>query len=222
MVTSSYPPALRALTHPRRRAAGTASGPAPAVCMARTPGHRDLPGSTDELRLLGEVFEDAPTALSGADARRSDILSELPGHAFAQFARHAVADPAAPSAGRLLVHGHRHRPLTVTDVIALDLPRAEPAFRSACETARTGPALVDESIHLGPAFQIAGFRQVVAALRPVSDRRAVQLARPVYEAVARAGTTAVVPTALHETVRRRRDTWPDHPWLWAVHVHSGA
>ncbi|MFE2582733.1 CHAT domain-containing protein [Streptomyces sp. NPDC059378] len=222
LVTSSYTPTLRALAHARRRAAGTASGPALAVCMARTPGHRDLPGSADELRLLGEVFKDALTALSGADARRTDILSELPGHAFAHFACHAVADPAAPSAGRLLVHDHRHRPLTVTDVIALDLPRAELAFLSACETARTGPALVDESIHLGSAFQIAGFRQVVATLWPVSDRRAVHLARTVYEAVARAGTTAVVPTALHETVRRWRDTWPDNPSVWAVHVHSGA
>ncbi|MEU5893519.1 CHAT domain-containing protein [Streptomyces sp. NPDC047461] len=222
LVTSSYTPTLRALAHARRRATGTPGSRVLAVCMIRTPGHRDLPGAADELRVLGDLFQDSLTELAGEDALRADILARLPGHAFAHFACHAVAEPATPSSSHLLVHDHRQRPLTVADVLALDLPRAELAFLSACETARTGPALVDESIHLGSAFQIAGFRQVVATLWPVADRRAVHLARTVYEAIARSGTTAVVPTVLGDTVRRWRDTWPDNPSLWAVHVHAGA
>ncbi|MGW2822459.1 hypothetical protein ACWC24_15830 [Streptomyces sp. NPDC001443] len=30
------------------------------------------------------------------------------------------------------------------------------------------------------------------------------------------------PLTVTETVRRRRDTRPDNPSLWAAHVHSGA
>ncbi|MGW4026884.1 CHAT domain-containing protein, partial [Streptomyces sp. NPDC005009] len=200
LVTSSYTPTARMLAHARRQAAATPDGRALAVCMPRTTGHRDLPGAVEELRLLSDVFKDALTELTDASASRAEVLSRLPGHAFAHFACHAVAEPAAPSTSRLLVHGHLDRPLTVADVIALDLTGADLAFVSACETARTGPTLVDESIHLGSAFQIAGFRQVVATLWPVSDRHAVRLARTVYRAVAHAGSTAVVPGALHEAV----------------------
>lgn len=222
LVTSSYTPAARMPAHARRRAAAAPDGRALAVCMSRATGHRDLPGAVEELRSLSDVFGGALTELTDASASRAEVSSRLPGHAFAHFAWHAVAEPAAPSASRLLVHDHPDRPLTVADVVALDLTGADLAFVSACETARTGPALVDESIHLGSAFQIAGVRQVVATLWPVSDRHAVRLARTVYRAVAHAGGTAVVPEALHEAVRRRRDAWPDRPSLWAVHVHSGS
>jgi hypothetical protein len=225
LVTSSYTPTIRALAHARRQADAVTGEPggrrALGVFLPETPGCRDLPGAADELDLLTEVFGAALDVLTGPQATREAVLSGLPGHAFAHFACHAMADPASPSSSRLLVHDHQQQAFTVSEVMKLDLP-AEFAFLSACETARTGPALTDESIHLGSAFQIAGFRHVVATLWPVSDRQSVRMARALYQAVRDAGSTAAVPVALHREVRRLRAAWPDDPSVWAVYVHSGA
>jgi CHAT domain-containing protein len=150
------------------------------------------------------------------------VLSGLPGHAIAHFACHASADLASPSDSGLLVHDHQERALIVSQVIALDLPGAELAFLSACETARVGPVLSDEAIHLGSAFQIAGYRHVVATLWPVGDRPAASMPEKIYQAIQQADSTSIVPVTLHNEVRRIRDIWPGKPSIWAVYAHSGA
>ncbi|MDT3442655.1 CHAT domain-containing protein [Pseudofrankia sp. BMG5.37] len=64
-------------------------------------------------------------------------------------------------------------------------------YLSACSTARTGPALLDEAIHLTLAFQLAGYRHVVGMLWSVSDDGSVSLVDDVYAAVKSIGGDAV-------------------------------
>lgn len=112
-------------------------------------------------------------------------------------------------------------PLTVVDVSRLRLETADLAYLSACSTARVGTTLTDEAIHLASAFQLAGYRQVIATLWPINDRLAVRLAEEVYDAIVARGT-GVAARAVHEATRRLRSRRRDLPQLWAAHIHTGA
>lgn len=158
---------------------------------------------------------------------RDRVLSELPHHAIAHFACHGTHDPADPDGGRLLLHDHRDRPLTVADLARVKLEHAELAYLSACATAlNTNAVILDEAIHLTSAFQLAGFPHVVGTLWNVDDETALDLARDFYTALKdeRTGTfdTTRAARALHDAVRRQRDLYPGTPSLWAAHLHAGA
>ncbi len=112
------------------------------------------------------------------------------------FACHGANDLSNPSASSLLLTDHQERPLTVTDVARLRLDDAGLAFLSACSTARPGRRLIDEAIHLASAFQLAGYRHVIATLWPIGDLRAVDIAADIYTTLATTGKGDVAG-ALH-------------------------
>ncbi|MFJ9250151.1 CHAT domain-containing protein [Streptomyces sp. NPDC101776] len=219
-VISSFTPTIGALRYARRRPLTNLPGTALIVAMPTTPGvsgkltfvpaeaaivARSLPGS---------VAPPAPTA--------AEVLDLLPHHAVAHFACHGVSDPADPSHSRLLLHDHATRPLTVASLASVRLDRAQLAYLSACETARSADAaLADESIHLASAFQLAGYPHVVGTLWPVDDRTATRTADLFYAAYARLGPPHAA-AALHEAVRTLRTDLRPAPSLWAAHLHAGA
>lgn len=218
---SSYNPTIRALAHSRARPHG--SGKVLAVAMPETPGTATLEGALRELRHLASRYPYTLT-LTGPEATGSRILAELPHHSVAHFACHAVNDPADPSAGRLLVHDHLERPLSMRDIVRLNLA-GYLAYLSACETARSGPRFAAEAIHLTSAFQIAGYRHVIGTLWPVADDAAADIALDVYDHLSQRpdGTpdTDRVALALHHAVRRIRQTYRRVPTRWASHLHVG-
>ncbi|MFJ2266632.1 CHAT domain-containing protein [Streptomyces sp. NPDC087849] len=219
---SSYTPTIRALAHSRARS-GHGSGGVLAVSMPRTPGAAALDGALRELRQLTSHYPYALT-LTGPEATASRVLAELPHHSLAHFACHAVNDPADPSAGRLLVHDHLERPLSIRDIARLNLT-ADLAYLSACETARTGPRFAAEAIHLTSAFQIAGYRHVIGTLWPVADDAAADIAVDVYDNLPQRpdGTpdTDHIALALHHALRRLRHAYRRVPTRWASHLHVG-
>jgi tetratricopeptide (TPR) repeat protein len=218
---SSYTPTIRALAHSRARSHG--SGKVLAVAMPETPGAAALEGALRELRQLASRYPYTLT-LTGPEATGSRILAELPHHSVAHFACHAVNDPAEPSAGRLLVHDHLARPLSIRDIARLNLT-GDLAYLSACETARSGPWFAAEAIHLTSAFQIAGYRHVIGTLWPVADDAAADIALDVYDHLSQRpdGTpdTDRVALALHHALRRMRQTYRRVPTRWASHLHVG-
>ena len=150
------------------------------------------------------------------------MLAALPRYRWAHFACHGSSYLGNPSASHLLLRNYKLRPLTVVDIARLRLDDAWLAFLSACATARTGPHLADEAIHLASAFQLAGYRHVIATLWPVGDQHAVDLAADIYTALTAAGE-ADVAGAVHAAVRRMRRRWGwDMPSVWASHIHAGA
>jgi CHAT domain-containing protein len=113
-------------------------------------------------------------------------------------------------------------PLSVVDVARLRLDQTELAFLSACETGRPGRRLTDEAIHLASAFQLAGYRHVVATLWPIGDRIAVAFAEDFYTAVSLGHGAGDAADAVHSATMRRRQRWPHAPSAWASHMHTGA
>lgn len=226
-VISSYTPTIRALSHARRPALGPASydnttpasegrGGALVVAMPHTPDAGDLPGARIEAEALQRRFSDRVGVLIDGEATCDAVLAALPQARWAHFACHGKADISAPSTSRLLLHD---RPLTVLDVNRLRLADAELAFLSACETARPSGDLSDEAIHLASAFQLAGYRHVIATLWPVSDGHAVELSENIYCNLTDGEDAAA---AVHNATRGLRDYAARYPSVWASHIHVGA
>jgi CHAT domain-containing protein len=217
-VVSSYTPTVTALarlrSEPRMVRADARSC---VVAMRRTPdGPGSLPAAEREAALAAQSL---PRAWIGMDetATRRQVLDRLAGSVYAHFACHAVADPQDPAQGQLLTYDHQHAPLTVADVTELDLD-AELAFLSACATSQAPLTLVDESLHITGAFQLAGFRHVIGTLWEIDDAASLELTTAFYAP----GHPGDAPArALHSAVRRLRDRYPLTPTLWAAHIHSG-
>jgi tetratricopeptide (TPR) repeat protein len=223
-VVSSYAPTVRALLHARRpnpRDEGPVhAGQMLVVALPHTPGEHDLPGALEEAALLARLFDTA--LLEGPSATWDEVRNSIPRYPYAHFACHGESNLDDPSSSCLLLHDADHRRLTVLDVTALQLGRAEFAYLSGCSTARTGSVLIDESIHLAGAFQLAGYRQVIATLWPVGDRPAARIAEHVYTDIARNGSTEAAAHALHEAIRQVRSFQAKRPSVWAAHTHVGA
>jgi tetratricopeptide (TPR) repeat protein len=228
-VVSSYAPTIRALLHARERAIST-SAPRKAliVTMPTTPGQSDLPdlpGADKEANIIQACVPGSLT-LRAENATAKRIITEMPAYPWVHFACHAESDVEDPSLSQLVVHNHEQRTLTVLDIARLQTDRAELAFLSACETARTGRRIADEAIHLASAFQLAGYPQVVGTLWPIKDYAAVRISAFFYHRIGQQGSSNTqsydFATALHETVQRIRDEHRSMPSLWASHIHVGS
>jgi tetratricopeptide (TPR) repeat protein len=238
-VISSYTPTITALAHSRRHELRP-TGPDRAliVAMPTTPGLPDdgrLPHVDGEAEFLRGRFPAATLLTTGhsGDGNGQDrlpttarVLSRLATASVAHFACHGHSDPADPSQSRLLLHDWRTSPLTVTALAHLDLDHVRLAYLSACSTAQTlNRGLVDESIHLTSAFQIAGFPHVIGTLWSVTDQVAAKITDEFYRRLDN-GTDRLdiehTAQALHDTIRAARDELPVTPSLWAAHVHAGA
>ncbi|MFC8916917.1 CHAT domain-containing protein [Streptomyces sp. NPDC057116] len=227
-VVSSYTPTVGALRYARARAAAPRPAGRPlAVALPDTPGARPLGGAHREVEVLRGLL---PTeVLHGEQATFDRVMDALPRHSCVHFACHGVSEPADPSNGRLLVHDHTTRPLTVRAISRLDLPAARLAVLSACETARGGGELADEAIHITSAFQLAGYPHAVGTLWPVHDVVAVRVTRLLYRELCTEGPGGEpelddtrTAEALHRAVLRCRAVFAAGPSLWAAHVHAGA
>ncbi|TYK46940.1 CHAT domain-containing protein [Actinomadura decatromicini] len=212
-VVCSTVPTIRALTG---RAAGSGEDRAVAVAMPRTPGNRPEPPVAEaEASLLQRHFPGEVSILTGTAATHGAVLAALPKARWAHFACHGHTDLADPASSHLLLSDH---PLTVADLPSLRLNGAELAFLSACSTARPGARPADEAIHLASAFQLAGYRHVIGTLWPVGDRHSADIADLIYSSI---NADACIAAAVHGATREMRDRWPDHPSIWASHIHVG-
>ncbi len=121
--------------------------------------------------------------------------------------------------GGVLLHDGR---LTVAEFGAQRYP-AEFAYLSGCKTAVGGTALPDEAISLAAALQYTGYRHVIATLWSVGDDSAARVAEGVYGALVHDGVLDARPAAraLHEAVRRLRETYPDRSGVWTPFAHFG-
>ncbi|CUU59697.1 Tetratricopeptide repeat-containing protein [Parafrankia irregularis] len=228
----SYTSTVRALAHARRPPAGAGTdgaGPSRsplrvvALAMPVTEGESDLTGAGKEVAGLQQRLPGHVEVLTGTEATYQRVVAALPGARWAHFACHTAADLTNPSASALLLHDHRERPLTVLDIARLRLDDVELAVLSACSTARPGTRLTDEAIHLASAFQLAGYRHVVAALWPVPDRPTQRAVTAIYDRVIANGEcrAGAAPAAVHAAALALRGRYPEYPSIWSAFVHVG-
>ncbi|MFC9243976.1 CHAT domain-containing protein [Streptomyces sp. NPDC057136] len=217
-VMSSYTPNLRALAHALRPDPVTPGAEGLLVTAVPTappyaPAVSPLPTAAAEADLLKAHFSGPCTTLIGAEATRSSVVRAMRTHPYVHFACHGGQDLSDPSSNALYLYDG---PLRLTDLITLDLEPARLAVLSACETALGGYVLPDEAVHLGAAFHVIGYRQVVATLWSVNDRTAPTVALAVCENPRNAAE------AVHCTTRHLRDQHLDDPMAWVPFLHIGA
>lgn len=210
-VISSYTPTLRALSPvgaaPSRKGTtlvvGAGAGAHP---LAEVATESDMVVA----HRSGQVVE-----LIGRQATKTAVIAEMSNATWVHVAGHARTDPHRPSNSHLVLHDGT---LRVVEISALKSDPRELAYLSACETAAGGDRLPDEAIHIASAFQLAGFREVVATLWRVPDRAAADMATTVYSLL----NSTSPDHAVNIAARRQRAKYRANAYEWAGFVHSGA
>jgi hypothetical protein len=243
-VVSSSTPSIRFLRHARNRekaAVCEGSGHALVVAMPGVAEQDDTPlleyVEEEASKVVGHLPGAVTLGTDGTPVGSDAVLRALPGCAVAHFACHGASHPDDPSLSRLVLSDDASSPLTVARLGTISLDRARLAYLSACETAAVRvPDLLDESIHVSTAFQLAGFPHVVGTLWPINDEVSVVVADEFYCRLrTRSGALDFTRAAqaLHSAVRAVRDGaglppeldgWDRvaAPMLWAAYLHIGA
>ncbi|KAH6887034.1 CHAT domain-containing protein [Thelonectria olida] len=215
-VMSSYSSSIKALIHGRqRRRSGDMLTEALLIPVENTPGHiTRLPFVTKEIRIIRSMCHSMKLKPVEPGARKEALLAHLPQSRIFHFAGHGFT-AEDPSASYLLLEDGRSNPLTVADLLELNLRKSSPflAYLSACGTGQVrDERFTDESIHLISACQLAGFQHVVGTLWEVNDELCVDVARAVYEGIRDGGmTNESVCQGLHNASRELRDRWLSEP-----------
>lgn len=222
-VVSSYASTLTTLRRARQDGGlRNGFGGVAVVGVPQAPGLPPLPGVERECAQLLAGFPAGARAegLLGPDATRAAVRRVLREHSWVHFACHAEQDDVDPAAGSLALHDGR---LTAAELLEMELPQAEFAYLSACETAFGAVNLPDEAMHLASTMQAAGYRHAIATMWEVQDGSAADVAAQVYGALSGAGLpdAAGSARALHAAVAAQRAEDPTDPLRWAAYLHVG-
>lgn len=228
-VISSYIPTVKSLAYARERIAEPDQCQnAVLIAMPTTPAQNDLPFVEAEVKELVNLLTKASIHTKVMhNPTRMEVLSELPQSSIVHFTCHGY--PAEdPSQSSFLLQDWETSPLTVSDLISLNIRSAKLAYLSACHTsAMRDLHLLDESISLSSAIQLSGFPSVVGSLWQVTDNHSAQVAKEVYEWISADAKFNVERAAegLHKAVLQLRDSTrfmrKQDPLLWASYIHVG-
>jgi tetratricopeptide (TPR) repeat protein len=216
---SSYAVSIRTLLALRDRSRAPVAGAGQlVVALDRTPGQRDLPQVAQEVAVVGAAAGPAPLILRNEAATRDAVRAGLARHPWFHFAGHSRQDLLHPGRARLYLGDGDLDALTIA---GQRLAGGELAYLSCCEGAVPGTEVPDEPLHLALAFQIAGYRNVIATMWSVGDLGAAEVARGIYQRLRRDGNTDRddAARALREVVIELRDRYPYE--IWASYLHAG-
>jgi CHAT domain len=231
-VISSYAPTVKSLAYARERAkrAGQVVSKEKAilVSMPTTPERMSLQFVPTEVDNLENLLSKASVYTRVMrNPMRMEILSELSQYTIVHFACHGhSADD--PSQSSLLLEDWKTSPLTVSDLLSLNIESAKFAYLSACHTSTTRNfRLLDESISLSSAIQLCGYPSVVGSLWQLMDNHSAEVAKDIYEWILHEGELDFRRSAegLHKAVYglrdRTRHKMKTDPLVWASFIHVG-
>lgn len=238
-VLSSYASSLKALAYARERLKTVSDleiSKALLVSMPETPGQTELPFEAKEVSSLESLLAPRLSITALKDPTKQGTLSALQDCQVAHFACHGISVVEDPSKSTLLLTDWSTNPLTVSDLMSIDLRYSQLAYLSACHTASARVAeLLDESIHLSSAMQIAGFPSVIGTLWQVEDTYSANIATDTYRRMLTENKFDPKRSAeaLHWAIRTLRDQTrvipatsarkgKDNYLSWAPYVHTGA
>src|SRR5262249_11296125 len=140
-VVSSYSSSVKALLYTRqgkeRKNTNEAVNEILLTSMPKTEGANDLIGADKEVESLERLLRAGPNAVTKLrEPTKSAVMSHLRSCAVFHFAGHGTSDLQDPSESRLLLKDWKKDPLTVLDLIGLNLYERRPwlAYLSACST----------------------------------------------------------------------------------------
>ena len=183
---------------------------------------------------LNNIIPKSITIYTLCSPTKADIIARLPVCQIVHFACHGPSNSSELLQNQLVLEDWETDLLTVADITALNLEKAQLAYLSACHaTSNQVPGLLDEAVHLTGACQLAGFPYVIGTLWRIDEEHSAGVAGDVY-AMTKDGAikVALSSEALHKSVRRLRDRTryvkgfsreiDDDPLIWAPYIHLGA
>ncbi|KAJ7245568.1 CHAT domain-containing protein [Mycena rebaudengoi] len=155
---SSYTPSLNALIQGfRPHSESQAELQLLAVTQPSAGGQSYLPGAQEEINCIQQHVEGKKVRLQWLNeemATIDNIQEGMKNSRWVHFACHGVQSDS-PTESALLLAGNSR--LTLSNIIQLNLPNADLAFLSACQTATGSQELQDESVHLTAGMLLAGY-----------------------------------------------------------------
>jgi CHAT domain-containing protein len=218
-VISSYTPTLSALLEPPGH---TTHPPFKllSVIQPSVPGVPSIPNTLKELecikrRLVGREH----VTLEGREGTRQKVKKEMADSNWLHLACHGSQRQDEPTkSGLILEDGH----LTLEEIIKLDLPNAEFAFLSACQTMTGEERLSDEAVHIAGGMLLSGYRGVVATMWSIEDNLAPEVADEFYRRIMEdkgRPNNRKAAEALHYSVQElRKKGVPLTSWIPFVHL----
>ncbi|KAG2144699.1 CHAT domain-containing protein [Suillus bovinus] len=202
---SSYTPSLTALMRARRSLERSPSVSFAAIGQDHPAGDSfTLDCVEPELELMRSLLPPPPTVsftkITSVDATKSTALCALQNNTWLHFACHGTQKWDEPFNSALLM---RDKPLSLLDIVHMDLSRHQFAFLSACETAFGDYGTPDEVIHLAAGLQFAGIKSVIGTLWKVNDSTVQRLVEAFYKNLCGDGTMNPkrAARALHRAVQ---------------------
>lgn len=168
----SYTPTLGALLNARRRTSAIRKKDTGILIAAVQQGFQwtPLPYAAEEARIISAVVpggaiigrsENFRTGEIHYDNSTKDVLDYLPRATILHMTCHGFQDKKDPLASGFVM---RDKILTVEQLMAFQLPLAQFAFLSACETAKVDEAQPDQAVHLASTLLFAGFKSVIGTM----------------------------------------------------------
>ncbi|KAF5570115.1 hypothetical protein FPANT_13817 [Fusarium pseudoanthophilum] len=239
-VISSYSPSIRALVETVNRGENTGRNQpqqaqqALIVSMEHTPDiAARLPNAVAEAQAVEEACGKVSIRTIRPDQCTKDsVLAHLPSSDIFHFAGHGYTDNTDPSKSHLRLEDWKTNPLTVSDLIAINLRKQKPflAYLGACGTGEIQDARhLDESVHLISGCQLAGFRHVIGTLcRGLTDasvwkENTSKFQRDGNRNAGIWGAEQKLDYGLRDIVAydSDEDTAGNTPLQWAPYVHYG-
>jgi CHAT domain-containing protein len=190
------------------------------VIQPSTPGVSQIPNTKRELeyiqRHLGNREQVVLYDHEGTKQRVTKAMSRCN---WLHLACHGSQRQDKPTeSGLILEDGY----LTLEEIIKLDLPNAEFAFLSACQTTTGEETLSDEAVHIAGGMLLAGYRGVVATMWSIEDDLAPEVADEFYRRIMEGKgrpDNRKAAEALHNSIQKlRRKGVPLTSWIPFVHL----
>lgn len=216
-LVSSYTPTLTALLAVQQRLQRS-SCKLLTVIQPNTPNQKPLPGTKKELDIVQKHMANVPTiSLIGPQATLSKVLDSMKEYSWVHLACHGIQDFKNPIETGLLLEDER---LKISDLIKENLPHAEFAFLSACQTATGDTTNPDEAIHIAAGMLMAGYKSIIATMWSIGDDDAYFIADVVYSHLGEGEPdSSKAARALHEATQcLRRKNAKFSSWVPYIHV----
>jgi CHAT domain-containing protein len=159
--------------------------------------------------------------LEGEQGTKRRVTEAIEDCTWIHLACHGVQRLDEPTKSALILEdGH----LTLEEIIKLNLPNAEFAFLSACQTTTGDEKLSEEAVHIAGGMLLAGYRGVVATMWSIQDDLAPEVTNEFYGHIMKDGErpdSRKAAEALHMSVQKIRKKEGVKLIDWIPFVHLG-
>ncbi|TEB25883.1 hypothetical protein FA13DRAFT_1713728 [Coprinellus micaceus] len=182
-VVSSYTPSVAALTQRVENDAPIDDRVSRLFLTSQptAPGAPRILGTMKEVSAIhtkAQELQIRALNLSGDAITPKECLERMEEYSSIHLACHGIQETLNPLRSRFLFHKGG---LDLNSVMQKNLPNADLAYLSACQTSAGQESLPDEAVHLAAGMLAAGYRRVVSTMWEIGDESASQVASDFYQ-----------------------------------------